>query len=153
MIGTLHFLPPNINPNDVLPFILDGQTTLAAAVGSTSSVATSKLLSSYVGVILALGVTVRGVPEYEYTGDINFSLLLNESPFISNGQGTWSTQRGSVASPMPTFIRLPLGANSITFRATRTAVSAVPHTIAVLATGVMWPNNPSIQTDAARFRI
>lgn len=154
MFGTIHFLPPNVSPDKVLPFILDGQGTLAAAAGSGLTVASSGLLSSYVGVILAIGVTVRGVPEYEYTGNITFALNINQSPFVSNGQGSWTTQRGSVLTPIPTFIRLPLGSQKVTFTATRsTTPAAVAQTIAVLATGVMWPDTKPIQTDAARFRV
>lgn len=154
MIGTIHFLPPNVDPNKVLPFILDGQGTLAAAAGSAVTVATSGLLSSYVGVILAMGVTVRGTPEYEYNGNITFALNINQGPFVSNGQGSWTTQRGSVLTPMPTLIRLPLGAANISFTATRGATAAaVPQYIAFLATGVMWPDTKPIPTDAARFRV
>lgn len=154
MIGTVHFLPPNVNPDKVLPFILDGQGTLAAAAGSAVTVATTKLLSSYVGVILALGVTVRGTPEYEYTGNITFALNINQAPFVSNAQGSWTTQRGSVANPMPTFIRLPLGTSNISFTATRGSVAAaVPQYVAFLATGVMWPDAKTVPTDAARFRV
>lgn len=154
MIGTIHFLPPGVTPDKVLPFILDGQGTLDAAAGSGVTVATSSLLSSYVGVILALGVTVRGTPEYEYTGNITFALNINQGPFVSNGQGSWTTQRGSVANPMPTFIRLPLGAQNISFTATRGADAApVPQYVAFLATGVMWPDTKPIPTDAARFRV
>ena len=154
MIGTIHFLPPGVAPDKVLPFILDGQGTLAAAAGSGVTVATSGLLSSYVGVILALGVTVRGTPDYEYTGNITFALNINQSPFVSNGQGSWTTQRGSVTNPMPTFIRLPLGAQNISFTATRGANAApTPQYVAFLATGVMWPDTKPIPTDAARFRV
>jgi hypothetical protein len=153
VIGTVHFLPPNVDPNKVLPFILDGQGTLAAAAGSALTIATSGLLSSYVGVILGLGITVRGTPDYEYTGNITFALNINQSPFVSNGQGSWTTQRGSVLSPMPTFIRLPLGAANISITATRNTAAAVPQYIAALATGVMWPDTKPLPTDAARFRV
>lgn len=153
MIGTVHFLPPNVNPDKVLPFILDGQGTLAAPAGSGVTVASSGLLSSYVGVILAMGVTVRGVPEYEYTGNITFALNINQGPFVSNGQGSWTTQRGSVQNPMPTFIRLPLGSQKVTFTATRGDAAPLAQTIAFLATGVMWPDTKPIPTDAARFRV
>lgn len=154
MIGTVHFLPPNVDPNKVLPFILDGQGTLAAAAGSAVTVATSGLLSSYVGVILAMGVTVRGTPEYEYNGNITFALNINQSPFVSNGQGSWTTQRGSVVNPMPTLIRLQLGSANISFTATRGATpGALPQYIAFLATGVMWPDTKPLPTDAARFRV
>lgn len=154
MIGTIHFLPNDVDPNKVLPFILDGQGTLAAAAGSSVTVATSGLLSSYVGMILAFGITVRGTPEYEYTGNITFALNINNGPFVSNGQGSWTTQRGSVLQPMPTLIRLPLGSQKVTLTATRgTTAAAQPQYIAFLATGVMWPDTKPIPTDAARFRV
>ncbi|MGK2950789.1 MAG: hypothetical protein ACSLEZ_00200 [Thiobacillus sp.] len=154
MIGTVHFLPPNVDPNKVLPFILDGQGTLAAAAQSAVTVASSSLLSSYVGMILAMGVTVRGTPDYEYTGNITFALNINQGPFVSNGQGSWTTQRGSVQNLMPTFIRLPLGASKVTFTATRgSTAGALAQSIAFLATGIMWPDTKPIPTDAARFRV
>lgn len=153
MFGTIHFLPPDIDSTKVLPFILDGQGTLAAAVNSQLTVASSSLLSSYIGVILAIGVTVRGVPAYEYTGDITFAINFNQAPFVSNGQGSWTTERGSVANPMPTFIRMPLGTQKVTFTATRGVVAPLAQTIAVLATGVMWPDTRPKPTDAAKFRI
>ena len=124
------------------------------ATASGVTVATSGLLSSYVGVILALGVTVRGTPDYEYTGNITFALNINQSPFVSNGQGSWTTQRGSVENPMPTFIRLPLGAQNISFTATRGSVAAAqPQYAAFLAAGAMLPDTKPIPTDAARFRV
>lgn len=154
MIGTIHFLPKDVDPNKVLPFILDGQGTLAAAAGSAVTVATSGLLSSYVGIILAMGVTVRGTPDYEYNGNITFALNINQGPFVSNGQGSWTTQRGSVLTPMPTLIRLPLGSQNVTFTATRGSTpGALPQYIAFLATGVMWPDTKPLPTDAARFRV
>jgi hypothetical protein len=87
-------------------------------------------------------------------GNITFALNINQSPFVSNGQGSWTTQRGSILNPLPVFIRLPLGAQNISFTATRGATAgALPQTIAFLATGVMWPDTKPIPTDAARFRV
>lgn len=154
MIGTIHFLPHGVNPNKLLPFILDGQATLPAPAGSSVVVASSSLLSSYVGMILGMGLTVRDPTPYEYTGDITFSLSINQSPFISNGQGSWTTERGSIANLMPTLISLPLGTQKVALTATRGAVAGSgAQVIAFLATGVMWPDTQPIQTDAARFRV
>lgn len=153
MIGVLPFLPAGIRVNTVLPFIGDGQGTLAAAANSSVTLVDTLLQSSYVGAILGLGVTVRAVPEYEYTGNIIFRLLVNGMPFLDNNQGTWTTQRGSVTQLMPTFIQLPLGAR-VTFVATRSTVAAaVAQTIAFCSTGIQWPNTNPLPTDAARFRV
>lgn len=153
MIGIIPFLPPGTRPDTVLPFIGDGQGTLAADANSSVTLVDTRLQSSYVGLILAIGVTVRAVPDYEYTGNIIFRLLINGAPFLDNNAGTWTTQRGSVVTPMPTMIRMPLGAR-VTFVATRsTTAAALAQTVAFCSTGVQWPDTKPIPTDAARFRV
>lgn len=153
MFGVIPFLPKHVDPDRVLPLIVDGQGTLAAPAASSVTVASTGLLSSYVGLILTMGVTVRSVPEYEYTGNIVFSLRINQSPFLDNNRGTWTAQRGSVATPVPVWIRVPLS-GLITFTATRTDTPAAqPQTIAFLATGIMWPDTPTCRTDGAKHRV
>lgn len=152
MVGTIHFLPPGYNPDKTLPFIADGQASLAAALGSTATLVDTKLQSSWIGAILGIGTTVRQDPEYQYTGGILFRLLIDGSPFLDNNAGTWTTQRGSILNLMPTLIHLPLAAR-VTVTATRAIVAAQAQTIAFLATGIMWPFGASGPYDHAKYRV
>lgn len=153
MFGVIPFLPRDIDPTQVLPFIMSGQGEVAAAASSDATIVTTSLLSSYVGVILALGVTVRAVPEYEYTGNLIFRLNINQAAMIDNNQGTWTAQRGSVLTPVPVYINLPLSAR-VTFVVSRsTTAAALPQTVAFLATGVMWPKGKGCRDDGALFRV
>ncbi len=152
MVGTIHFLPPGYNPDKTLPFIGDGQGSLAAAQGSLVVLMDTKLQSSFIGAILGMGTTVRSQPEYDYTGSIVFQLLINGSPFLDNNSGNWTTQRGSILHLMPTLIHLPLNAR-VTFVATRAVAAAQAQTIAFLSTGIMWPLGSSTPQDHAAFRV
>lgn len=152
MVGTIHFLPAGYDPDKTLPLIADGQLSLAAAQGSTAKIVDTTLQSSYLGVILGIGTTVRSQPEYDYTGSIVFQLLINGSPFLDNNQGTWTTQRGSILNLMPTLIHLPLSAR-ITFIATRAVAAVQAQTIAFCATGIMYPRGSAKPQDHAKYRI
>ncbi len=152
MVGTIHFLPPGYNPDKTLPFIGDGQGTLAAAVGSSVTLMDTRLQSSFIGAILGIGTTVRAVPEYDYTGSIVFQLLINASPFLDNNAGRWTTQRGTIFNLMPTLIHLPLNAR-VTFVATRAIAAAQAQTVAFLSTGIMWPFASAKPVDGAAFRV
>lgn len=152
MVGTIHFMPPGYNPDKTLPFIGDGQGSLAAAQGSQVTLMDTQLQSSFLGVILGMGTTVRSVPDYDYTGSIVFQLLINGSPFMDNNRGNWTTQRGSILALMPTLIHLPLSAR-VTVVATRAVAATQAQTIAFLSTGLMWPSGTTKPYDAAPFRV
>lgn len=153
MFGVLPFLPPGLDPRKVLPLFADGQGSVAAAASSSTTIVSTNLQSSYVGVILAFGVTVRSVPEYEYTGNLIFRLLVDDGPFLDNNRGTWTTQRGSVLQPIPTLIRVPLGGR-ISFVVSRsTTAAAQAQTVAFIATGVMWPDTHPLPYDGGRYRV
>ena len=153
MFGVFPSLPKGIDPRQVLPFILDGQASVGIAASATVDIASTTLQPGYMAVILSLGVTVRVVPEYEYTGALIFSLNIDAAPFIDNNSGNWTAQRGSVASPMPTYIRTRPG-SKVVFKTTRNSVAvALPQTVAFLATGIMFPVGKGIDQDGANFRI
>ena len=153
MFGVFPSLPKGVDPRQVLPFILDGQASVGIAASASTDIASTVLQPGYMAIILAIGVTVRVVPEYEYTGALIFSLNIDAAPFIDNNSGNWTAQRGSVASPMPTYIRTRAG-SKVVFKATRNSVAvAQPQTIAVLATGIMFPVGNGINEDGAKYRI
>lgn len=153
MFGVFPLLPKGVNPDQVLPFILDGQQSVGVAASASTDIASTTLLDGYIAVILAIGVTVRTIPEYEYTGALIFSLNIDSGPFIDNNSGNWTAQRGSVENLMPTYIRTRAG-SKIVFKATRNLVVApLAQTVAFLATGIMYPVGKGIRVDAANYRI
>lgn len=116
-----------------LPFVLEGRGEVAAAVGSSTVVASTTVPGGYVAYLLAYGVTVRD-PTYDYSGSLSFQL----SPMIDNTSGIWTLQRGSVAAPIPTLIQFLPNAQ-VQFSARRSVASALAQTVDFLGVGFMRP--------------
>jgi hypothetical protein len=110
---------------------------LANVAASRVVVARTKIPANYRGYLLSYGVTVRS-PNFDYSGNIGFSLLIGDTPYFSNETGQWTLERGSVASPLPIFIQFD-GPKFITFIATRLIDSAQPDTVDFSATGLFIP--------------
>ncbi len=145
-------LPGNQFFPTAIPILWDGRAELAATLNATVTVATLQLQTTYIGLIFAFGITVRD-PTYDYSGSIQFNLIVNNAPFMGSPIGPWTLQRGSVSSLIPTLIKLPMAA-LVSLTATRIVASALAQTIDFMATGLTLPRDSSKQKcDDATYRV
>lgn len=135
----------------VIPIIADGSEVVAAAQSDTWETIALVSLKNYKGWITSFGVTVDD-PSFDYGGSLAFRLLINDGPFIAIGQGPWTNQRGSVAKPWPTMIRIPIN-SSVLLQARRAITVASPQTVSMVALGFALPPSISKERDAAQYRV
>jgi len=123
---------------NALPWTLDGQASIPAAQSNDWTTLATVTLSGYRGYLTAYGVTVRDAA-YDFSGSLLFRIIANGAPMLDlSGQGYWSTQRGSVATPIPALI--PIYANQLVSLECRRAVASAGATlVAMLATGIRYP--------------
>lgn len=135
----------------VIPLIADGLVEIPAALSNDWTTVATKTLKNYRGWITAYGVTVYD-PSWDWNGSLAFQFLINDTPFPAIGQGAWTTQRGSVDTPQPTLVRVPINAR-ITLQARRAVAAANAQQVGMIALGFVIPPSTSEGKDAGEFRV